>query len=73
MIAVIGQNLEPIEVAYDATPAQNAAIDAKLASQGALAAPPANPPSSKPSSNGHAKDCAAMIAQGQKPPPYCSE
>lgn len=62
-------NFEPIEVAYADTPAQNAAIDAKLAGRGAPISPAATPPSS----NGHAKDCAAMIAQGQKPPPYCSE
>lgn len=66
-------NFEPIETAYADTPAQNAAIDAKLAGQGALASPAANPTSPKPSSNGYAKECAAMIAQGQKPPPYCSE
>jgi hypothetical protein len=66
-------NLEPVETPYADTPAQNAAIDAKLTGHSALASPAANPPSPAPSSNGHAKECAAMIARGQKPPPYCSE
>lgn len=61
-------NIEAIEVGYADTPAQNAAIDAKLASSGS-AAPPASKP---PSSNPNAAKCAALIAQGQKPPPYCS-
>jgi hypothetical protein len=62
------ENFEPIEVAYADTPAQNAAIDAKLAGQGAPSPPAAKPPSS----NQNAEKCAAMVAQGQKPPPYCS-
>jgi hypothetical protein len=62
------ENFEPTEVAYADTPAQNAAIDTKLAGQVAPS-PPAGKP---PSSNQNAEKCAAMVAQGQKPPPYCS-
>jgi hypothetical protein len=62
-------NFEPVEVAYADTPAQNAAIDARLTGQSAPASPAAKPSSS----NGHAQECAAMIAQGQKPPWYCSQ
>lgn len=46
-------NMEPIQVSYADTPAQDAAIDAKLASSGATA-----PAASQPSSSANSKECA---------------
>ena len=60
-------HFEGIQVNFADTPAQDAAIDAKLAGS-ASASSVAKPPSS----NGDSEKCAAIIAQGLKPSPNCS-